>query len=172
MLDAELGFHPKHERVISGEVSTQRGWDGEFGPFFEKVGSQTYVNYSDFTRSDYVSHAVQGHISVALTAEIQSAELIRRHQALNCCEQLLGDASPVHLVVVRRIVDWPLFGPGRRELVGGGFLMIFAEMVDDPDSTSDKTRLRRRVQRRHTCQVGSNGIAYRRGGAAFTFHAF
>ena len=57
MLDEELGFHPNHERVKSGEVKSFRGWDGEFGPFFEKVGAKLHVNYVPIERSDYVSHA-------------------------------------------------------------------------------------------------------------------
>src|SRR5207248_7263575 len=43
LLDGELGYHPNHPRVQSGEVASQRGWDGEFGPFFEQAGGQSAV---------------------------------------------------------------------------------------------------------------------------------
>ena len=172
MLDEELGFHPKHELVLSGKEVSRRGWDGEFGPFFEKVGSQTFVNFADIARSDYVSQALAGRITVALTAEVQTDDLIARHQALNECEAILSNSGPVHLVFFRTIHDWPAVGAGRPELLGEGFLLTFAELTGTPQASPDRTRLRHRVQRRHICQVGSNGIAYRRGGAPFTFLSF
>ena len=81
MLDQELGLHPNHDLVSSGANTSFRGWDGEFGPFFESVSGQLHVNYATIKRSDYVSHALASRIQLALTAEIQSEELIRRNQA-------------------------------------------------------------------------------------------
>ncbi len=171
MLDEELGFHPNHERVKSGELNSYRGWDGEFGPFFEKVGTKLHVNHVAIERSDYVSQALAGRIRVSLTAEVQSEDLIARHQALNACKSVLqlGTNTGVCLVVVRKITDWATFGRGRPELIGGGFLLEFAELTGNRKSTTEINRVRKDVRKRHICQFGSNGIAYKNGGAAFTF---
>ena len=173
MLDAELGFHPKHERVQSGALISYRGWDGEFGPFFEKVGNKLHVNYVAIERSDYVSHALAGRIRVSLTAEVQSEDLIAREQALNNCLKILAATAPRYcLVVVRRVDDWATFGPGIPQLSGEGFLFEFAELRGNRKQTSELSRVRRAVRKRHIFQIGSNGIAYKNGGAAFTFHPF
>ena len=58
MLDEELGFHPKHERVKSNQVQSYTGWDGEYGPFFQKVRNKLHVNYVAIERSDYVVHSL------------------------------------------------------------------------------------------------------------------
>lgn len=66
MLDAELGFHPQHERVKDGSVQSSRGWDGEFGPFYEEIQGRAHVNFVDIKRSDYVQHALLGHVEVQI----------------------------------------------------------------------------------------------------------
>lgn len=172
LLDEEMGFHPSHERVKSGELQSYSGWDGEFGPFFEKVGSKLHVNYVAIERSDYVSHALAGRIRVSLTAEVQSEDLIARHQALNACENVLELASDdnVCLVVVRKVDDWAMFGRGVAQLNGSGFLLEFAELKGDRKSTRELARVRKQVQKRHICQFGTNGIAYKNGSAKYVFH--
>lgn len=174
MLDEELGFHPNHERVKSGELSSYLGWDGECGPFFEKVSSKLHVNFVAIERSDYVSHALAGRIRVSLTAEVQSEDLIARNEALEACQRIpaVGSLSEDCLVVFRKVDDWAAFGRGRPELNGGGFLLEFAELRGSRKPTSEVARVRKEVRKRHTCQVGSNGIAYKNGGAPFTFHSF
>ena len=173
MLDAELGFHPKHGRVQSGELISYRGWDGEFGPFFEKVSNRLHVNYVAIERSDYVSHALAGRIRVSLTAEVQSEDLIAREQALRNCLKIRAATAPRYcLVVVRRVDDWATFGPGNPQLSGEGFLFEFAEFRGYRKQTSELSRVRRAVRKRHIFQIGSNGIAYKNGGAHFTFHPF
>lgn len=171
MLDKELGFHPKHERVRSGEVSSYRGWDGEFGPFFAQVGNKLHVNYVAIERSDYVSHALAGRIRVSLTKDVQSEELIARYHALVACQGIPSiPRNPITcLVVFRKVNDWASFERGVPQLNGGGFLLEFAELKGSRKSTSEVNRVRKEVKKRHICQVGSNGIAYKNGGADFTF---
>ena len=171
MIDEELGFHPNHERVKSGDRTSYRGWDGEYGPFFEKVGANTFVNFVTIERSDYVSNALAGLIRVSLTAELQSEDLIARHQALRTCERILvlGSNTGVCLVVVRKVVDWAASGRGVPQLAGGGFLLEFAELLGTPASTTELSRVRQKVKKKHICQVGTNGVAYKNGGAAFVF---
>ena len=169
LLDEELGFHPNHERVLSGEVKSYRGWDGEFGPFFERVGTKLHVNYVAIERSDYVSSALANRIRVSLTCEVQSEDLIARHQSLNACIRLLrpGPNPNLCLVVVRKVDDWSTFGRGIPQLTGAGFLFEFAELTGSKKSTEELSRVRHEVRRRHICQLGANGIAYKNGGAAF-----
>lgn len=170
MLDEELGFHPRHERVKAGEQS-YRGWDGEYGPFFEKVGSQLHVNYVAIERSDYVSHALAGRIRVSLTAEVESDELIARNQAFERARRTLEGVAGAELclVVVRKVVDWASFGAGVPTLTGAGYLMEFAEMTGDRKKTSERNRVRREVDTHHVCQVGENGVRYKNGTKAFVF---
>jgi hypothetical protein len=171
MLDEELGFHPNHERVKSGEILSHPGWDGEFGPFYEKVGNKFYVNYAAIARVDYVSNAMANRIRVSLTSEVQSEELIARHQALNACKRVLR-LSPkpnLCLVVVRKIDDWSTFGPAVPALRGAGFLFEFAELTGSPRSAKETSRVRHEVKKKHVCQLGVNGIAYKNGGAASEF---
>lgn len=170
MLDEELGFHPKHERVRSGSVNSYRGWDGEFGPFFERVRSRLHVNYVTIPRSDYVSHSVAGRIRVSLTAEVQSDELIARFQAVRACGGVVnGQVREMCLVVVQKVDDWPTFGTGRPELLGAGYLMEFAELTGTEKTTTEIERVRQQVRKRHICQYGENGIAYKEGNIAFKF---
>ena len=143
----------------------------EFGPFFEKVGTDLHVNFVTIERSDYVSNALAGRIRVSLTAEIQSEDLIARHQTSNACERIivLGLNTGVCLVVVRKVADWAVSGRGTPELLGGGFLFEFGELSGSPAPTSEVSRVRQKVKKKHICQVGSNGIAYKNGNAAFKF---
>ena len=173
MLDEELGFHPNHERVKSGELSSYRGWDGEFGPFFEKVGATTFVNFVAIERSDYVSQALAGRIRVNLTADVQSEDLIARNQAFEKCESILvlGTNTGVCLVVVQKVDNWVTFGRGVPQLTGAGFLMEFAELTGVRKATGELERVLREVKKRHVCQIGTNGAAYKNGNAAFVFHA-
>lgn len=171
MLDEELGFHPNHERVQNNEVTSYRGWDGEFGPFFERVSNKLHVNYVAIERSDYIVQSLKGRVRVSLTSEVQSQDLINRHQALRKTESVLDTPSGaiVCLVIFRQIENWTVFGSGDPQLLGQGFLFEFAELRGNRKATSEKVRVRKEVAKRHICQFGSNGIAYKQGNAAFTF---
>lgn len=169
MIDEELGFHPDHERVKAGEIDSFRGWDGEYGPFFETVGTQLFVNYVAIERSDYVSQAMAGRIRVGLTARVQSEDLVARHQALAACSGIVpADPGEMPLVVFRRVADW---ASGRLlpQLAGGGFWLEFAETTGPRQATGDLLRVRRAVKTRHLCQVGTNGVVYRKGSGAPQF---
>jgi hypothetical protein len=171
MLDDELGFHPNHERVKSGEIVSYRGWDGEFGPFYEKIGTKAYVNYAAIALVDYVSNAMENRIRVSLTSEVQSEDLIARHQTLNACTNVLK-LSPkpnLCLVIVRKIDNWITFGSIVPALSGGGFLFEFAELTGKPKLTKENSRVRHEVKKKHICQIGMNGIAYKNGSATPEF---
>lgn len=170
MLDAELGFHPKHSRVASGDVSSYRGWDGEYGPFLERVSGNQHVNFVAIKRSDYVKHSLANRIRVSLTAEVQSEELIARHQAYNACEAAIRPStSEVCLVVFRKVDDWAAFGAAHSEITGAGYLLEFAELTGSVKSTPELDRVRQRVRKIHVCQFADRGIAYKNGGTRFRF---
>jgi hypothetical protein len=50
--------------------------------------------------------------------------------------------------------------------------MEFAELTGARKTTNELERVRREVKKRHVCQIGTNGVAYNNGYAAFVFHAF
>ena len=172
MLDEELGFHPRHELVVAGLATSTPGWDGEFGPFYEVLSGTLHVNFVDLARSDYVVHALEGNVSVKMTAVVQSRELIARFRSFSRCNRVMrlrDRDAPLCLVSVRKVNDWAAEGPGSAALRGEGYLMDFAELENSQSSTGELKRVRREVNKRHICHVGSNGIAYKEGGRAFTF---
>ena len=152
-----------HERVRNGAVQAYRGWDGEYGPFYEEINGDLFVNYADIRRSDYVSHALSGRIRVSLTADVQSEDLINRNNALERCEGIPRlELQNACLVVFRLVADWSTFSGEHVSLQGSGFLLDFALLpVGIPDPTSDMFRVRKKVHKRVVCQVSGSGIAYK-----------
>ncbi len=171
MLDEELGFHPKHERVAAGDVQSYHGWDGEFGPFFERVNGRLHVNHVPIERSDYVTHSLANRIRVSLTAEVQTEELVRRNQALRQCIKVIGSVSsqPFCLVVFRAVDGWSAFGGGSPALTGSGYVLEFAECTPGAIATSELDRVRRAVRLHHICHYADNGVAHKRGRQRFQF---
>ena len=47
--------------------------------------------------------------------------------------------------------------------------MEFAELTGALATTTELSRVRRKVSKKHICQVGANGLAYKNGSAAFVF---
>ena len=80
MTDFELGIHPKMATQLGMESNI--GWDGEYGPFFEKINSEDYVNYCDIARSDYTYSFWRGKASFNSMDSITSKELIQRMMSL------------------------------------------------------------------------------------------
>lgn len=168
MLDQELGFHARHQRVKAGQVVSYRGWDGEYGPFYETAEGKTYVNYVDIERSDYVAHALAGRIHVSLTAEIQSEDLLARHRALVACQRLIG--TRMCLVSFRAVEDWTAFRGGPSPLVDGGYRLDFADLGHVRGATDEVERLHREVRERHVFHVAENGLLYDKNETGFVFY--
>ncbi|MGH1347821.1 MAG: hypothetical protein ACRBN8_40075 [Nannocystales bacterium] len=165
MLDEELGFHPDHDEVGAEATSSYRGWDGEYGPFFEEVGGVRFVNFVPIERSDYINHALANRIRVDLTAEVQSAELIARNEAINRCAALPElPSSATCLVVFRKVKNWPA-----PELTGGGYLAEFAVFSGGVQASAEVGRVRRPLRQRITCAVAPNGISVQIDGAPPVF---
>ena len=93
LMDNELGYHPDHPLVKAGKVQTKPGWDGEYGPFFERLRDKEYVNSASLDRSDYVSNCLRNAFDIRLISWIDATELIRRMQALRACIAALPPAN-------------------------------------------------------------------------------
>ena len=166
MIDEELGFHPAHPKVLDGSVSSFRGWDGEYGPFFQKVSNNTFVNYVAINRSDYIRNSLKGKLTVALTAEIQSQDLIHRHRALRRCESVMN-SNRFSLVSFRVVPNWRVHLQTSTSLEGGGFLFEFAELTGVERPTAELERVQKRVVRKHICRYAENAVHYKKGATAF-----
>lgn len=171
MLDDELGLHPDHLRVQFGNAISHRGWDGEFGPFLESGGN--VVNFANRDRSDYTRHALDGRITVAHTADVDSDEMIARMEALRDCIRvlpapmmMLDQVSDTRLwLVVAEKVDWsminnPLSGPGYTY----EFILAGNTLPADP---TDLSRSRREVLNHLICQISTNQIRWNLDGGSF-----
>jgi hypothetical protein len=161
MLDSEIGFHPDHPSVKSGNQKTRPGWDGEFGPFFETVQGRLCVNFADLGRSDYVSNALAGKLTAAGLMNVSADELIDRMEALEACIRQLPVTPHVvshtrlFLVTVERVSAWEnRSDKGDPRLAGPGYLYIFASLQSSRKPVpGDARRTRVEVDNTFTCQT-------------------
>jgi hypothetical protein len=169
LLDVELGHHSRHPDVIAGKVSSSRGWDGEYGPFLETVKGQRYVNAASLDWSDYVSNALGGLITVRKTSHVDSAELIRRMDALRRSIALLPPPhdhvsnTKLWLVKAEDVAAWER-NPDRVDsrLDGAGFVFTFVSFDDAWKPTEDVTRVRFRVKSVFECQLSDTKLVFRK----------
>jgi hypothetical protein len=172
LLDEELGYHPDHPLVRRRRVKTSLGWDGEQGPFFEKVGRRWFVNAASIDRSDYVSNALANKIDIRRTASVTAAELIRRMDALRRCIEVLPPKNDwvshtsLWLVTAQLVEDWAA-RPGRAAsaLTGAGYIYIFADFDETPIPTRSVARNRYSVKKTFECQISDDIVAFRRDSA-------
>ena len=149
LLDSELGYHPNHPRVRGNEVISNRGWDGEYGPFIEGDGGQEFVNCAHRDRSDYVSNALAGTIGFNGLDQVDAAEMIQRMDVLRLCFSSLQDqtvtSNDLWLVNAEKVDDWSQWSSvvlpaADSRLSGAGYIYRFAVVdntsVPDIDATS------------------------------------
>jgi hypothetical protein len=169
LLDCELGYHPGHPLVRARKVKSSFGWDGEQGPFFEKLGRRLFVNAANIDRSDYVSNALTNKIDIRKTSGTTGGELVRRMDALRRCIEVLppkGDwvsHTRLWLVSAVKIENWTA-DPSRahKSLSGGGYVYVFADFDRTKRPTKDLVRDRYRVVKVFECQISDDVIAFRR----------
>ncbi|MEM9271967.1 MAG: hypothetical protein AAGA80_03235 [Cyanobacteria bacterium P01_F01_bin.143] len=139
LLDSELGYHPNHPRVRRNEVISNRGWDGEYGPFIEIEGGQEFVNSAHRNRSDYVSNALVGTIGFNGLDQVDAAEMIQRMDVLRLCFGTLTNQTvpnnELWLVNAEKVDDWNQWNseelPKADSLLSGaGYIYRFA-IVDN-----------------------------------------
>jgi hypothetical protein len=176
MLDSELGYHPQHPNVVAGKVKSSRGWDGEYGPFIETINKRQFVNAASLDRSDYVTNAMNGYISVRKTAAADGSELIRRMDALRRAIAVLAPLSDrvsktkLWLVSADSVADWE-HDPDRADsrLTGRGLKYLFVKYDAEPILTSDPTRVRFRIRARLECQISDARMVARKIGRNWKF---
>ena len=168
LLDRELGYHPKHPDVLAGTVLSSRGWDGEYGPFLENLNGRMFVNAASLDRSDYVSNALRGWITVRKTSAADSDELIRRMDALRRCIAILPPRSDhvsntkLWLVKAEGIPDWDVEScRADSRLSGPGFHFVFVRFNQNERPTGDLTRVRFRVKNKFDCQISETNLVFR-----------
>jgi hypothetical protein len=174
LMDNELGYHPDHPLVKAGKVQSKPGWDGEYGPFFERLRGKDYVNSASLDRSDYVSNALRNAIDIRLTSWIDAAELIRRMKALRACIAALPPANDrvsdtdLWLITANAIADWA--GEDSRantSLVGPGFYYVFALTAEHDEPAEDVRRRRTLVKKKFDCQISATTLFWRQDQGAW-----
>lgn len=153
LLDAELGYHPAHRRVTTGEVTSAHGWDGDFGPFFEPLHNRLFVNASHPGRADHTRNALDDTVGFSGLEQVDASAMIQRMEALRFCQQAMQNVilpgKPSWLVTVERVPDWLLWRSavlprGDNSLRGPGYIYIFVQVdVANMQSAGDPP-LRRR----------------------------
>lgn len=172
LLDSELGYHPQHPQVKAGEVTSQQGWDGEYGPFFEDFEG-LFVNFANKDRSDYISNALADQIRGSELAQVDSIELIQRMEALRFCIRVLPPNDTVSttqllLVAAAKIADWTQRSDrAQSTLQGSGYLYVFATVQGSEQITRDVRRKRLRVRNRFTCQITQNTLCWQQDDGEF-----
>ena len=186
LMDDELGIHPARLGRRARKPTPEPGWDGEYGPFFDK--RFRFVNHANIDQSDYVSHALAGEISLGRLANINALEMFRRMTALRDCIAVLPpkprrvSATPLVLVTAEPVADWALRDDrADLRLEGDGFLFVFALLDPNEKRTGTRKgkpakeprRWLRRVKKRYTCQVSRTAVCWKHEarGKSFRFAA-
>jgi hypothetical protein len=190
LLDDELGYHPRHPKVLNGDVAASLGWDGECGPFLmPPVDGQRFVNHADIMRSDYVSNVLKGHFDRSKLAHIDSEEMIRRMDVLRFCIQVLptdgniftsdGKVSSTKLWLVSAenlVFDDSAALPKRVRKSGKGYKFAFVRLpdgVDDDEAVVDPVSPGRLLQAFdgpvYTCLICRTGLCWQRDEGRFEF---
>ncbi len=167
-MDNELGYHPDHPLVKEGKVQSKPGWDGEYGPFFEKLRDKEYVNSASLDRSDYVSNGLRNAFDSRLISWIDATELIRRMQALRACIAALPPANDrvsdtdLWLITAEAIADWAVEDSrANAALVGPGFNWVFVLTSGSEKLAKDVRRRRTRVAKKFDCQISDTTLFWR-----------
>ncbi len=86
LMDDEIGFHSRAPR---GDGFESFGWDGEQGPYLEKMNKKWKANFTDLGRADVVQNTLDGNLDMSKLRELDSKELITRMACLRLCIQKL-----------------------------------------------------------------------------------
>jgi hypothetical protein len=160
LTDGELGYHPQHPRVLSKEVTSAPGWDGDHGPYIHSESGPRYLYASNPLRADLTKSALEGKVHFAGLDTITTEAYISRTHALNWCRENIDEWCRlnfgtvfnhresgwwlVSFEVVPRWEDWrstvlPRFSD---DLTGEGYIFVFATVGDWEEFESPPIRLR------------------------------
>jgi len=166
--DAELGYHPQHPRVQSGEVDTTYGWDGDYGPFIVVENGHRYVNASNPMRADQTRAALDDRLGFNGMDRLDTRRLLQRMEALVWLRReaitiALGfDVSVAWLVTFEAVDDWSswsshLYPAADTSLQGEGLIFVFATV--GPGVDDDDPPVRKRFPVRDTLEVHLGDLA-------------
>ena len=96
LLDRELGYHPEHPEVLAGEVKSEPGWDGGYGPFFQAQGNKPGVNFGNLSHTDYVTASLEHRFGRALFENLTSDVLIERMSCHRKCIEAIDKTAQVN----------------------------------------------------------------------------
>jgi hypothetical protein len=149
LLDSELGYHADHPRTKAKEVKSVLGWDGDNGPFIQKIKGSLFVNAANPARSDQVQAAIQGKLGFSGLNIVSGAELIQRIEDLLFCKRTLSSTSvgsDSWLVTAEKVDNWSTWnssilpraeGEAGMQLAGSGFIFVFARVQLPPMEDGD-----------------------------------
>src|SRR5262249_17830121 len=140
LTDRELGYHPSHPRVVAGEVVSDLGWDGTFGPFFEAGPGGPVVNAADVHRADQTRAAFDGNLGFSGLDAITTAAMILRMDEVRFCRSMVltpNGFPRAWLVAVERVPDWATWNSSiwpvlNSALSGDGLIFAFAQVDPTP----------------------------------------
>lgn len=165
LLDSELGYHPQHPRVLANEVLSKPGWDGDFGPFFiDSDLGKRYVDASNPLRADQTRAAFDNLVHFSGLDKVNTESLLTRMEALIWCRREFDDwcrrefnkeldhpKSAWWLVSFEYVPEWSRWQSNAlpaasTELIGDGFIYVFAIVGDGEDSGDPPLRRRFLIQ--------------------------
>lgn len=122
LMDKEIGLHKDSPAVKELHFFETSGWDGEQGPFLERVNGNMFVNFTDLACADYIQNAMNGKMDMSVLRELTSAELRSRMACLKLCIQKLPQTN----------FDQEIIHDIKQKMVGmTGLWLVSAEKVDD-----------------------------------------
>lgn len=173
LLDSELGYHAHHPRVQFREVRSNKGWDGDYGPFIIKDGEQRYVDASNPLRADQTRAAFEGKLGFNGLDHVTTESFLIRIEALAWCrmefdgwcrqefnkefDHILSKWWLVHLEQVSDWKDWRsrTFPKADAKLRGDGFIFTFATVEQGIPYSDPALRIRYRIVDSFEIQIGN-----------------
>jgi len=182
LMDNEIGIHADSPAAKEHGAPPDLGWDGEQGPYLEKLNGKLYVNFTDIGRADYVKNVLDHNLDMSNLRKLTTAQLIARMEALRkCVKELEGKKTPAYsrlwLVSAEEVLNWSnkakAFGIPN-DLVGNsnawaqtfeaagsdpGYLFVFAETQGGSVLFNPLgKRKRRHCSVVHVCKVSTSAI--------------
>jgi hypothetical protein len=155
-----LGYHPQHPRGLAREVTSEAGWDGDYGPYLSPDTGTRHVYASNPLRADLTKTALDGSLHFAGLDAITTDSYISRIRALSWCRENIDEWCRlkfgtvfnhresgwwlVSFEVVPRWEDWQsaVLPRLRDDLTGPGYIFVFATVGDREEFESPPIRLR------------------------------
>lgn len=186
LTDDELGNHPRSPAVREHGVISERGWDGEYGPYLEVDNRGVWVNYADIGQVDLVANALTNRLDASRLRELRTGDLIDRMEALRRVIALWDSnhwvrQTSLWVIGFERVLDWAQgasaaaipdlltgarhpWGVARPGITGPGYLVLLVRAYDlnkQPAvaDDSDPMRVRRPCEKMFVTQVARDAVA-------------